>query len=153
AGTNLINALVSPELLVITPESGFRSSGTMGGPFNVTWQTLTLTNRSGSLNWSIINTYAWLTVSTTSGTLTAGGPGAVVTASLNAAASNLVADTYTTTLWISNQTSQVAHGRLFSLQVADPLVVSSSSDFVATGPAGDPFNPTSVVFFLTNFSV
>ncbi len=71
-GTNLIQSLLVPPLesLLITPPFGFTASGPIGGAFNVTSQTYVLTNiGSAPLNWSLINTSAWLMVSSTGGTL------------------------------------------------------------------------------------
>jgi len=63
AGQSLINALAPPDYMVITPLNGFTSSGNPGGPFNITSQTLTLTNSGMSpFAWSVVNTSAWLTV-------------------------------------------------------------------------------------------
>ena len=55
-----------------------------------------------SLNWSLINTSAWLTASG-GGTLAAGG-GTSATVSLSSAANNLAAGTYTANVWFTNQT-------------------------------------------------
>jgi len=152
AGSNLINALVSPDPLVVSPAGGFISSGRFQGPFNVTALNISLTNKSGTLNWSLINTSAWLNASLSSGALTAGGAAANVTVSLNTTANNLAVGFYTSTLWFSNQTSHVAHGRVFTLRVDDWLVVSPGSGFVTTGPAGGPFNLTNQIFILSNAS-
>lgn len=152
AGANLINALLSPDPLGIRTESGFRSTGKVQGPFTVTSQNMTLTNSAGSVDWSLINTSLWLNASISSGTLVAGGAATVETVSLNLIASNLASGTYEATLWFSNQTTHVAHGRLYTLQVTDPFIVAPSLDFVANGPVGGPFYPTNQIFFLTNGS-
>jgi subtilase family serine protease len=122
-GTNLITALAGPlDALVITPASGFSANGLAGGPFSVTAQSFTLTNSgAASLNWSVINTSIWLNASPGSGTLTPGGPAATVTVSLNSAASNLLAGTYTANVWFTNLNNQVAQSRQFALLVG-PLV-------------------------------
>ena len=73
-GTNLINALIAPELLGVSPQLVFNSSGLAGGPFTQTNWTVMLTNLGvGALNWSCGALPAWLAASTTSGTLSAGG--------------------------------------------------------------------------------
>ena len=91
AGQGLINALVNPDALSITPLAGFSSSGGAGGPFTITSQSLILTNAgTNSLSWSLVNTSLWLNVSLTNGMLTPGRASATVTASLNSVASNLV---------------------------------------------------------------
>ena len=91
-GSNLIAALLSPPLdnLRITPPLGFTAFGPSGGPFAVTAQSYTLKNAgSSALNWSLSNTSSWLTVSASTGSLSAGAS-ATVTISLNAAANNFL---------------------------------------------------------------
>lgn len=115
-----------PDALQITPLTGFTASGGPGGPFSVTSQDFTLTNYGAlSLNWSVINTSLWLNVSPASGTLTAGGPAAAATVSLNANASNLVAGTYTASLWFTNLNSHYAQTRQFTLMVQPPQLVQN----------------------------
>jgi hypothetical protein len=121
-GSHLIQALLSPpaESLLITSPLGFTASGPIGGAFNVAAQTCLLTNiGSAPLNWSLINTSSWLTVSSTAGTLNPGGPAAAVTVALNSAASNLLIGNYSANLWISNRTDGVAQDRAFALLVGN----------------------------------
>jgi subtilase family serine protease len=125
AGQSLINALVSPEALLITPTTGFTSVGGFGGPFTVTSENLSLTNAgTNSLTWTLANTSAWLTVSSTGGTLASGGPAVAVTVSLNTAASNLVVGTYNTTIWFTNLNDNVGQSRQFNLSVISPPVIT-----------------------------
>ena len=150
AGQNLINTFVPPDVLGISPLLGFNSYGAIGGPFTITSQTFTLTNSgTASFNWNLVNTSSWLNVSSTSGTLVAGGQTAV-TVELNSAANNLVEGTYTATLWFTNQTSGVSQNRQFTLQVVQPLVITPATGFTAVGLAGGPFDVTSRIFSLTN---
>ncbi len=73
-GTNLINALLTPDFLGVSPQTVFISSGLVGGPFSATNWTVTLTNLGpANLNWSCGALPAWLAVSTNSGTLSANG--------------------------------------------------------------------------------
>jgi len=149
-GQNLINTLVPPDVLGLTPLTGFNASGAIGGPFTTTVQTFTLTNSGAALlNWQAASTSSWLTVSPLSGSLAAAGQ-TIVTVSLNSAASNLVSGTYTATVWLTNQTSGVVQNRQFSLQVAQPLAISPATGFTASGPAGGPFNISAQNFSLTN---
>jgi hypothetical protein len=118
AGTNLINALVNPDPLVVVSNSGFNAVGSPAGTFNISSQTFYLTNvGASSLTWSLVNTSSWLNVSTAGGTLAAGA-GSPVVVSLNTVASNLNVGTYTANLWFSNVTSGVTHYRFFTLTVA-----------------------------------
>jgi hypothetical protein len=115
-----------PDALQIAPLTGFTASGPNGGPFNATAQSFTLTNYgASSLNWSVINTSLWLTVSPGGGALTSGGPAAAATVSLNANASNLVVGTYTASLWFTNLNSHYAQSRQFALSVLPPQLVQN----------------------------
>ncbi len=108
----------TPHALQITPLTGFASSGLAGGPFTIAAQNFTLTNvGTASLNWTLANPAAWLSVSPGSGTLAPGGPAAIVTASLNSNASNSPAGTYTTAVSFNNLTDGSSQTRQFSLQI------------------------------------
>jgi hypothetical protein len=152
AGQGLINALVNAEALLITPPTGFASVGGVGGPFTITSQNLTLTNAgTNSLTWTLANPSAWLTTSSTGGTLTPGGPATTVTVSLNTAASNLVAGTYNATLWFTNLNDSVGQSRSFSLSVISPPVITTqptnqavlegaTAAFTVTATGGQPLS-------------
>ena len=150
AGTNLINALVNPDPLAVVPNAGFNAVGTPAGIFNISSQTFYLTNIGAvPLTWSLGNTSTWLGASSGGGTLAAGAGGAVVV-SLNTVASNLPAGTYSASLWFSNVTSGVAHSRLFTLAVSDPLQILPTNTFSIFGLSGGPFTPGSQGIILTN---
>jgi subtilase family serine protease len=124
-GQSLINALANSEPLLITPATGFTSSGGVGGPFTVTAQSLSLTNAgTNSLNWTLVNTSLWLNASPGSGTLAASGPAATVTISLNSAASNLLVGTYTATVWFTNLNDNAGQSRQFTLSVIAPPTIT-----------------------------
>jgi subtilase family serine protease len=61
-GSNLIHALALPQRLVIAPNSALVFTGPVGGPLNPSALTYSLTNRTGSLDWSVALDAAWLTV-------------------------------------------------------------------------------------------
>ena len=151
AGQNLINALAgSPDVLSITPLMGLAASGAIHGPFGGASQNFTLTNSGAtSVNWSIINTSAWMNVSPAGGVL-GGGKLTNVTASLNASATNLAVGGYTNSLWFTNQTTHIAQLRQFTLQVVSPLAVLPGSGFSSGGPLGGPFSVTAQNFTVTN---
>lgn len=123
SGTNLINALVGlPDPLVISPQAGFVAVGAGGGSFNGTAQSFNLYDASAaSLNWSLINTSSWFTISQSAGTLAAGCQTGV-NISLATAADGLVAGCYTATVFFTNSTTQIAQPRTFTLQVGQSLV-------------------------------
>ena len=150
-GTNLINALAAPlDVLVITPSSGFSASGAAGGPFSGGIQVFTLTNTGATtLNWSLINTSAWLTVSNASGSL-AGSKGTNVSVSLAVAANSLPFGNFTASVLFSNLTTHIVQSRQFTLQVLSPLVVAPTNGFSVSGPVGGGFGVVSQFFALTN---
>src|SRR5579884_3637283 len=126
SGQKMINALANPEPLIITPTTGFASSGGVGGPFTVTFQTLTLTNAgTNSLTWIVTNLPNWLDVSPKGGVLSPGGPSSAVHVSLNAVASNLVVSNYVATIWFTNRTDNIGQSRTYSLDVINPPAFTS----------------------------
>jgi subtilase family serine protease len=126
AGQTLINALVNPEALIITPAAGFVSVGGSGGPFTIASQVFSVTNAgTNTLNWTLSNTSAWLNVSSGGGTLTPGGAATAVTVSLNSAASNLVVGTYSATLWFTNVNDGFGQSRQFALSIISPPAITT----------------------------
>ena len=90
---------------VMSPLNGFAANGPVGGAFNVTNQNYMLTNAgSASLNWGVVNTSAWLTVSSPGGALAAGANTSLVVG-LSSTASTLAAGNYTNTVVVTNSTS------------------------------------------------
>jgi len=120
-GANLIPVLLAPPLenLLVTPPLGFTAFGAGGGPFTVASQTYTLTNiGSNPLNWSLVNTSSWLTVSATSGSLNAGA-GTTVTISLNPAANNFLINHASGNVVLNNLTTGTAQNRQLDLYVGN----------------------------------
>lgn len=71
-------------LLDVTPTAAVTSSGNFGGPFTPASHVFTLTNiGDAQLDWTATETLPWLTLSSTSGTLSAGAS-TTVTATINA---------------------------------------------------------------------
>lgn len=149
-GTNLINALINPDRLIIVSNAGFNAVETTSKSFNVSSETFYLTNASSSaFTWSLLNTSMWLNASSSGGTLAPGASSSVVV-SLNTVASNLTAGTYSTSLWFSNNASGVAHSRFFTLVAADPLVVLPTNNFSFVGSSGGAFSTATQPLILTN---
>ena len=149
-GGNLINDLARKrDALRIRPVTGFTSSGAVGGPFNVTSQSYALSNAgTTTLSWSLINTTAWLSASSSSGTLAAGGPAKTVTMSLNPAANGLGAGIYLGTVGFTNRNSGVVLHRQFALNVGQPLVENGgfeTGDFTGWTLSGDLSSSSSLV--------
>ncbi len=110
-----------PDELVITPGATFVSTGEPDGPFGPISQTYTLTNLGpDTISWSVSKNSTWLSISTDSGTLPAGGPAATVIATLNNKANLLPIGVYTTTLVFTNQFSRRIQSRQFVLRVGQP---------------------------------
>jgi subtilase family serine protease len=150
-GTNLINALVSPDPFLVVSNAGINFVVSPDGTFNPASQTYYLTNvGTSSLDWAMMNTSVWMNVSNGGGTLAAGASDSVVV-SLNPVAANLTAGSYSASLWFSNVTSKVGHSRFFTLNVNDPLVILPQK-FLFSGPSGGPFVPGSLGVILTNAS-
>ena len=123
SGTNLINVLAggAPDSLTITPLAGFVANGPAGGPFSGTSQTFNLINNgSGSVNWGIVSTSAWLTVSQASGSLSAGSQTNVMVSL--ASPSGLPARAYSAAVLFTNFTTHASHSRVFTLRIGQSLV-------------------------------
>ena len=151
-GTNLLNLLVTPDPLSITPVGGFNAVGSPAGVFTNASEVFYLTNSgTTSLAWSLVSTSAWLTVSNSGGTLAAGAGDSVIV-SLSGVASNLIAATYSSSLWFSNVTTRVGHSRFITLQTVDPLVLAFAAGFAFNGPPNGPFTPAVQTVSFTNLS-
>ena len=126
AGQSLINALATPDPLLMSP-AGLAFSGRVGGPFspNPGWLTLTNTG-TNALSWTLVNTSAWFNVSPTSGTLVPGGAAASVSVSVDASAKALPAGVYPAVVAVTNLTSGVAQTCSMALSVA---ALSMADDF------------------------
>ena len=126
AGQTLINALATPDPLLISP-SALAFSGAVGGPFSPNPGWLTLTNSgTNSLSWTLMNTSAWFNVSPTSGTLLPGGAATSVSVSVAASANTLSPGVYTAVVALTNQTSGVAQTCSLALSVTG---LGMSDDF------------------------
>jgi hypothetical protein len=142
AGDNLIDALATvSDALAVAPGRGFVASGPAGGAFTVSSQSFSLTNSGAvSLNWSLINTSSWLAVSSTNGTLTAGGPATNIMISLNPAACLLSTGVYTASVLFTNQTSHAARLRQFTLLIGQQMILNGGFEaqtlswWAQTGP-------------------
>jgi hypothetical protein len=151
AGQNLINALaVGGDALGISPGTGFALSGPLGGPFNPGAGTFQLTNSGATaLNWSLVNTSAWLTAAFTNGSLAANSV-TNLNCAITISAGNLAVGNYSTTILFTNGTSHVVQSFPFTLQIYQPLSLMPVKGFAAVGPVGGPFTSAAQNFILTN---
>ena len=149
-GTNLINALLNPDSLSITPAGAVSIIRSPDGSFNQTDQTYSLTNTgTNALSWSLVNTCAWLNVSSVGGFLGMGSSDFVVV-SLNTVASNLTAGAYSATLVFSNLTSGIEQTHLVTLQIMDSLLILPTNNFSFSGASGALLTPSAQTLTLTN---
>ena len=149
-GTNLINTLMSLSALHVLPVSTLSYSGPVGGPFSPASYSLILSNAGlVSVPWSLSTTSAWITTSTTNGTLVAGGV-TNITIALASQATNLAAQTYSGNIFIVDQTDGSLQVRTVTLQVNDPLQITILSSLSFSGPPGGAFTPASGSLQLTN---
>jgi hypothetical protein len=139
AGTNLINALTTPDYLGVLPATIFSASGLVGGPFTQTNWLIMLTNTGvTSLNWSLGGAPSWLSAAPTSGTLAAHGAATVSLTLQNAAA--LPADNYLGVVEITNQTLNRVQMAGINLAVGQSIVQNGgfeTGDFTGWTLVGD----------------
>ena len=137
--------------LAVTPAEGLSSSGGMGGPFSPGSKVYTLQNQdSSSINYTVSKTAAWVTLSSTSGTLSAGGS-TTVTVSINSSADSLSAGSYNDTVTFTNTTDHLGDTtRPVTLQVLPALAVTPADGLTSSGGFGGPFSPGSKQYTLQN---
>ncbi len=100
----------------VSPPSDMVSSGNLGGPFSPASFDYTLTATTPGISYSVSGMPAWLTASSTSGTIdaTAGTP---LSFSVNSAANLLAPGTYSATITVTNATLGQSVTRLATLTV------------------------------------
>ena len=92
-------------VLAVTPATGLSSTGAVGGAFSPSSATYTLSNTgTGTLNWTASKTAAWITLSSSSGSLAAGAS-TTVSATINSTANSLSAASYSDTLTFTNSSN------------------------------------------------
>ena len=128
-------------VMQVSLSSGFSANGPFGGPFSQNLSALTVSNLGvASMDWFLVNTSAWLTVSPTNGTVSTAGTPATVTVELSAAATNLPANTYSTTLRFTNLTNHAFQLVPATLSVGQNLVQNGGfedGDFTGWSLVGD----------------
>ncbi len=145
---------VAPGSLSVTPVEGLVSTGNVGGPFSPASKVYTLQNTGGTaIAWTAAKTQTWTTLSSTSGTLSAGAT-ATVTVSINAGANALAAGTYNDTVSFTNTTNgSGTTTRPVSLTIDEPpgsLSVVPGDGLMSTGLVGGPFSPSNLAYTLQN---
>lgn len=142
--------------LSVTPAIGLISSGDEGGTFQNTSTVYTLRNTgTSSLDWSATKTAAWLNLSATSGTLSAGG-NVDVSVSIDAtAAKTLGRDQYQDTVVFTNTTTGAGTTSrpvllIVGQTLKDSYVVLEAEGLDVWGFTGGPFLPSSKTFTVRN---
>jgi hypothetical protein len=130
----LINALALGADGLQVSFASLSSSGAVGGPFAPASATVTLVDGTTSaLNWSAAATQSWLTLSASSGTLSASGS-TTFTASINSNAAALASGTYYDTISITDLGTGYIQYRPVSLTViALPVITSSTAVTTSSG--------------------
>ncbi len=102
--------------------------------------------------WSVTNTFNWLTLSASSGTLAAGGT-TNITVSINANANTLSGGSYSDNVVFATSNGSGSATLPISLTVENlsaQLSVTPASGFLAGGPPGGPFSPSSQTYTVSN---
>ncbi len=109
----------------VTPSSAFGSTGNPGGPFAPSNQTYTVsnTNATDSVSWSVTKNATWLDVSATNGVLAA-GDSTNITVSINAAADSLAPGSYAETIRFNDTVGGAFISRSVNLTISAPPVAS-----------------------------
>jgi hypothetical protein len=133
--------------LILTPVTGMSVSGPVGGPFNLTSQIISLSNAaSTSLDWTVRSGSSFLDVAPTSGTL-APGQIASITASLSAAASNLLIYSTSASISCADATTGFAQTLSFTLAVGNGgFETGDFSDWVFSGSTNANFVGSTPLF-------
>jgi subtilase family serine protease len=138
-GTNLINALTTPDGLQIFPQTNLLAFGPIGGPFSQTNWTLILTNvGTTSFDWSLGIDAPWLVASANNGTLATGAV-TNINVQLNGA-ENFSAGNHLAVIFFTNQTSARVQSIGAQLAIGQNLVFNGgfeTGDFSGWTLVGD----------------
>jgi len=105
-----------PDDLLVTPLDGLVAKGPEGGPFAPPAQAYTLTNGSTNLVvWSVLPHAGWVSVSPASGSLTPGGPAAIVTVAIDRVVNNFPSGEYADSVVFSNHVTHATQNRSVTL--------------------------------------
>ncbi len=126
--------------------NSFSATGPYGGPFVPSSIFLTLSNiGASSLNWSLVNTSQWLSVSSLAGALSPGGD-STVNLSVAASAKTLAPGVYAGNLVVKDVNNAFSMPIPVSISVGQNLVANGgfeTGDFTDWYLVGDPIYPNS----------
>ncbi len=139
-GTNLINALNTPDALGLSPQT-VASFGAVSGPFSPASWVIHLTN-SGATNlaWGAGDYPAWLTISTNAGTLHANGSTDLIVQL--SGASGLLSGRYVAAITFTNALQSRLKNVVVSLTIGESIVQNGSfetGDFTDWTLVGDTY--------------
>jgi hypothetical protein len=122
---------IPPGHLSVTPSNGLNSSGKKGGPFDPPGQTYTLQNVGGTtINWTASKSKSWVSLSSSSGSLTPGAS-TTLTVSINGGADTLDVGSYSDVVnYVNTGNGNGNTSRPVTLSVA----VETQTYTVATDP-------------------
>jgi hypothetical protein len=138
--TGIIEDFSVPDTLRVYVPTDIQFAGALGGPFNFISTNYILSNATAvALGWSAV-AQAPMTVSLSSGTLSAYAKQTVTVGINNAQANALSYGTYERFVTFSNKTTHVVQSRRFTITVDDPLklLVYFDREYLE-GPMGGPF--------------
>ncbi len=153
-----VNASGTAGPMTVSPGGGLSSTGPVGGPFTPTSIDYVVTNTgTAPMTWSASCSMAFITLSSTGGTLAAGA-NTTVTASLNSTANGYPAATWSGSVIFNNTTNASGDTtRPVTLAVGSgggggsaAMSVTPNSDLASTGPVGGPFTPGSLNYTIAN---
>ncbi len=153
---HVINWIIPPDDLDLSPSGPFTATGNPGGPFTPPGKTYTLSNSGAApVTWTAVASVPWLSVPA-GGVVNPGEP-VDVAVSLNADANNLASGEYPADLVITNMDSGVSFVLPVHVIVSEPLRLAAEDFFVAAGGVfvvrgmpGGPFTPLQAAYTLTN---
>lgn len=125
---NLYSALLAADDLLLTPTTGFVTTGPLGGPFTPASQLYTITNYTTSTaSWTAEVNKNWVTLAPDHGTLAA-GESMTLTLTVNEAAGQLPAGTDVAALTFQNTTTGRYQSRTAGIQINSVPVYDFSLD-------------------------
>ncbi len=131
--------------MIVWPRTALNSQGYQGGPFSPTEKMYSVVNSgTTALNWTVVTTSTWLSVSSAGGVLAPGATG-TVTVVLSPSAGGLSPGQYQGFVFFNNSASGYGFTRSVSLTILEIPGEISVTDSIA--PAADlnmPFGPTIV---------
>ena len=140
--------------LKILPSAGFSAAVSSNAQYLAATTRFTLTNNGSTpLNWSLSSPAAWLSASSTAGSLAAHAFTSVNVALNSAAATNLQLGQYSATLWFTNRVTGLVWPRTFMLSTGVtnwPIPLLGWNAALLAPSTASPANPGATAFDIPN---